>query len=324
MPYRNAHITSLTILLVLLSAIFVAPMAQAQAPDRGPGPNEQSSDQGHSSGGDSDNASTPGASVSGYVYNEGLKPQSGVEVVIAGGGWEAKTVSDSNGFYKFAGLGQDRATVNLTLPADKEPVLPDWPVVLTSGADFEVNLGYMSGDISHLPVLLSGQVENNRLKVQVENRVGELATNGVIEVKLPPGIKSNGNIQANSGEVKPGANSVKVNVSSIEPGEIVDLNMELAELSVQQPHLSDGISVIFTYDQQIMPQLVTLPAELSFEQSVTSETPAANIEQPLPVTGDVETHTNGSLVFVTISGFVIALLLMAGGLSFAFNRKYRP
>lgn len=265
-----------TIGLVLSSLLFV-PLAQAQGglPDLGPGPDKggggDGNDGGDNSGSDHSGEDSevilptvPEAIVSGYVYNGGLAPQPGVTVILSGGGWQTTTVSDSNGYYEFKGLGTGKGYLSLAVPPNAQEITPQWPVFLSSGKRAVVNLGYHYPESSPLPVLLSAQLTGNILAVRVENRVAEPATGGLIEVLLPAVVTSDkAAIQASRNAVTQRGNHYRLETGVLNQGEVVTLNLPLTEPPPLAPEEMDNIRVIFTYDQQFLPQAITFnPAQV--------------------------------------------------------------
>jgi hypothetical protein len=214
----------------------------------------------------------PGALVSGFVYDYSKATrQSGITVMIEGGGWQAQTVSDSNGYYQFANLGAGDGVLNLSLPPGAHAVAPNWPVSFGSGADVRVNLGYYWGDNSPVPVRLSSDLKDSTLTVQVANHAGETATGGVVDVLLPLDVKASPVVQASQGAVDYSEHRLRVAVGAIpaETGVTVEIPLEpvgTASFSSRGPGQavplsqppSAPIRVLFTYDQQATPQLIAV------------------------------------------------------------------
>jgi hypothetical protein len=232
----------------------------------------------------------PGALVSGFVYDYSKATrQSGITVMIEGGGWQAQTVSDSNGYYQFANLGAGEGVLNLSLPPGAHPVAPNWPVSFGSGADVRVNLGYYWGDDSPVPVRLSSNLKDSTLTVQVANRAGETATGGVVDILLPLDVKASPVVQASQGAVDYSERRLRVAVGAISAETQVTVEIPLEPVGttsfnsrgpgqavpLSQPP-SAPIRVLFTYDQQATPQLIAVDLE---------QVAPAPVQTLMPVTG---------------------------------------
>jgi hypothetical protein len=252
----------------------------------------------------------PGALVSGFVYDYSKATrQSGITVTIDGGGWQAQTVSDSNGYYQFANLGAGDGVLNLSLPPGAHPVAPNWPASFGSGADVRVNLGYYWGDNSPVPVRLSGNLKDSTLTVQVENRAGDTATGGVVDILLPLDVKASPVVQASQGVVDYSERRLRVAVGAIpaETGVTVEVLLETAATTafnsrgpgqavpLSRPP-SAPIRVMFTYDQQATPQLIAVDLE-------------SPVQTLMPVTGNglsTRSLVNLSLPILLVLGLVAA------------------
>lgn len=254
----------------------------------------------------------PGALVSGYVYDySNSARQPGITVVIDGGGWQAETVSDSNGHYQFVNLGSGQGVLNLRLPPGAHPVAPNWPVSFGSGADVRVNLGYYWGDPPPLPVLLSAGLQDSTLMVQVENRTDEAANGGLVDVLLPLDVKASPAVQASQGMVDYSERRVRVALGDLPAGAKATIRVSLEKVeSVMRHSRGPGqasplvqspvaeIQVMFTYDQQITPQLVALDPE---------GVSPASMETLMPVTG------GAGLVLSLILPILLILVLGVAG-----------
>jgi hypothetical protein len=256
----------------------------------------------------------PGALVSGFVYDYSkARRQSGITVMIEGGGWQAQTVSDSNGYYQFANLGAGAGVLNLSLPPGAHPVAPNWPVSFGSGTDVRVNLGYYWGDSSPVPVRLSSNLKDSTLTVQVENRAGDTATGGVVDILLPLDVKASPVVQASQGAVDYSERRLRVAVGAI-PAEArvtVEVLLETAgttaassrgpgqAVPLSQPP-SAPIRVMFTYDEQATPQLIAVDLE---------QVPQSLEQTLMPVTGkglSPRNVLNLSLPILLVLGLVAA------------------
>jgi hypothetical protein len=258
----------------------------------------------------------PGAVVSGFVYDYSSHArQSGITVVIDGGGWQAEAVSDSTGFYQFLNLGAGVGVLNLRLPPDAHPVAPNWPVSFGSGADVSVNLGYYWGDSNPLPVILSANLENSILRVTVENRTAETASGGLVDVVLPAGVQAAANVQSDRGTVDYSAGRVRVSLGDIPGGAQATVQVMLEKIGttarslrgpgqaapLAEPRPSSNIQVLFTYDQQITPQLLVVePQTIS----------RASSESLMPVTGS---GLSASGIISRILATLLILGLLAAG-----------
>jgi len=247
---------------------------------------------GGSGGGSDSTRGTPvpaGAGVSGRVYNYSTNAyEEGVPVVITGDGWEAETFTDSNGYYRFDGLGTGRGVVNLRLPPGTHPVVVDWPVWTYEKADLNVDLGFYWGDTPPLPVLLSANLESDVLTVQVENFTSAAATGGMLEVETPGQITISPAVDVVQGGATMAydAHQAQLDVSNIPPGDQVLMHFTLTRAS--QFTDDDVARITFTYNQQYSPQVVVVGANelqpvasagmMAPEQSAGERTEQANVQ----------------------------------------------
>jgi hypothetical protein len=293
----------------------------------------------------------PGMMVSGYVYDYSNRMrQSGIPVILDGGGWRAETVSDSNGLYQFFNLGTGSAVLNLRLPPGAHPVAPDWPVSL-SGVNVHVDLGYYWGDNPPLPVLLSGSLQDSNLLVQVENRSNEKTTGGLVDVRLPTDLKALPGIQLSQGTLDYSERRVRVMVGDIPAGALATLTIPVQRAAASLlnrrgpgqaaplPQSGAAIQIAFTYDQQITPQLVAIALNqaASSMASAGSAAPAAQVAAtatplpptatptsqaatpaPLPITGN-SPEDNG-IVAVALPALLVLILGAAGWWSLRARR----
>jgi hypothetical protein len=257
----------------------------------------------------------PGAVVSGFVYDYSKAArQGGVTVMIDGGGWQAQTVSDSNGYYQFVNLGSGSGVLNLGLPPGAHSVAPNWPVSISAGSDIRVDLGYYWGDAPPMPVMLSSTLEDNILVVQVENRTGETVTGGLVDIRLPTNVKALPVVEASQGIVDYGEYRLRVALGDIvaKTGVTVKVSLEKTEKAMlnsrgfgqASPLVRSSpttIWVTFTYDQQITPQSVTVDPE-----QVTPASTEAPAEVLMPITG-------GGLTTNLILPLLLVLVLVAAG-----------
>lgn len=233
-------------------------------------------------GGDSDDddrstPKPPGARVSGYVYNYSSGGYAGgIAVVLKGGGWQVETVTDSNGFYQIGDLGFGQAVLNLRLPPDAHQLGPDWPVLLASGADLRVDLGFYWGDAPTFPVALTSNLMNDMLYVQIENHTPDTVTGGLLEIELPAMLVASPAIEASMGSVDYGEHRVHVTIDDLPSGAKVTVQVPVQGQTVPQYAQADsGVKVLFTYDQQATPQIVQLDSQALASAPASSSSPAA-------------------------------------------------
>jgi hypothetical protein len=189
--------------------------------------------------------------------------EGGVTVVIEGDSWQVETVSDSNGYYRIGNLGVGSGEVNLRLPPGTHPVVFDWPVRLYDKADLQVDLGFYWGDNPPIPLLLSGNLEDNILTVQVENRTSETSTGGVIEIETPASIRVPPTVEVIEGnvvEVDYDPHQLRIGVGELLAEAKTTVNVSLTEVAsrIGDDQPVPSIRVMFTYDQQHTPQLIEI------------------------------------------------------------------
>ena len=151
------------------------------------------------SGGSHKDNSTPAPTpmtgvVQGYVYNYSDAAYApNITVVLDGGGWQAQTVTTSDGYYVFAGLGSSPAVLQLRLPPQAHSVMPDYPVHTGSSDPGDTNAGFYWGENPPIPVILTVEEESIaaapgspfNLAVNVKNQSGGEANSGEIDIQLP-------------------------------------------------------------------------------------------------------------------------------------------
>ena len=239
---------------------------------------------GGGSGNGSDSDATPvppKAMVSGFVYNySSAAYQGGVAVVIDGGGWQAETVTDSNGYYEIGDLGSGTGVVKMQLPPEAQPVTTNWPVRLSSGAKLRVDLGYYWGDEPPLPVSLSAEQQGNQLVLAIENHTSEAATGGLLQISSPPEIRVLPAVQISQGQVTSyDSHQFEIDVAELLPQDrfiaAVTLTHNIAA-AAQASQSSTKVRVTFEYDQQITPQVV----EFEMSQASPTETTASSRAAP--------------------------------------------
>lgn len=256
----------------------------------GGGNNGNDNNNGGGSGGDGGNDNSSGngeaqaapAGVSGFVYNysSAANDGGGLTVVLSGGGWQAETVADSNGFYYFGGLGQGPATLHLRLPPDPSPVPLEWPIRLQPGIGEQVNLGFYWGNDPPIPVRLSGQLVGTQLVVQVENRTRDEASGGLLKIITTPGTRIAPVIQASRGELLFAAHHTQIKLDRLAAGDkaLTQLTLKRPEATIQAGQ-TPTIRLIFTYDQQITPQMLEFQLEVPL-QAAASSLEAAALSEP--------------------------------------------
>jgi hypothetical protein len=305
-----------------------------------------------SSDSDDDDRATPrppGARVAGFVYNYSTGGyEGGVTVVLEGGGWRAEAVTDSNGFYQIGDLGFGQGIVNLRLPPDAHQIGSGWPVLLASGADLRVDLGFYWGDNPSFPVALSSNLVNGTLSVQVENRTSETITGGLLEIELPARLVASPAIQASQGTVDYGAHRLYVNIGDLPAKTNATAQVPVrGQIVPTYAEADTQVQVLFTYDQQRTPQIVQLDAssQVSTQAPLTQSTPTAVATSsrltsapspptpaiasaqldPLPVTGSPSNKTSPiNLVLPILMGVGLGLAGWQSLYSKAKNNRTFP
>ncbi|NJN92669.1 MAG: hypothetical protein HC875_00595 [Anaerolineales bacterium] len=247
-------------LLVGLNGLGVA-LALAQEPEPRPplppvkGGNDDRGD--HHGNGDHDSAPTLGnGRVSGFVYSYSDRAYvGGVKVVISGGGWQAETTTDSNGFYQFGGLGIGRGMLNLRLPPGAFPVVFDWPVQIDDGADLQVDLGYYWQDQSVLPAIASGQISGQNLTLNVKNQTSAALQSSILEITSPVDLELSSAVTVSQGKTEVySPYQLRFIIGTIEPVTSVTVNVPLKKVSGLSSEPEEAhIRAVFTHDQQKPP-----------------------------------------------------------------------
>jgi hypothetical protein len=284
----------LVTLLVALVALTVLPSPSAAALGAKPPPTPTS----EGGGGGKDRKTTPvppKATISGYVYDYSIAARKGeAKVVLDGGGWRLETVTDSNGYYRFGDLGVGTAVLRLYLPPEATPVTPEWVLNLESGGSYTVNLGYYWGHNPPIPVILSGTLSGNTLRLQVENRTDEAATGAVIDIQLPPQYEPLTRAYASQGKADYQPGHIRVVVADVPAGRKATITVSLTKkptaaaqaADVSQDftllrQISDKLQVVFVYDQQLTPQRLLFDAtSISLASSPTTTATAAAAAGP--------------------------------------------
>lgn len=240
--------------------------------------------------------------VQGFVfdYSAGGAAQPGIAVILDGGGWQAETVTDSNGFYQFAGLGSGKATLNLRLPPGTHPILPDWPVHTHNPEATFINLAYYWGDVPPLPVILSIDPpltvtpanQEFSFEVNVRNQSGGVASEGVVDLRLPAALEA---LEATTthGRVDFSPHRIWGLLGQVADGETATLRVRAKFDEAGFPETYTAETVL-NYREQLIPQLVRteIMATQPAAQLAASPSPAGQavtaqkVESPTPVPVD--------------------------------------
>jgi len=233
--------------------------------------------------GSSKPAPTPqNGNVWGYVvdYSNGAAPQAGIAVVLDGGGWQAEAVTDSNGYYAFAGLGAGWAKMSLRLPPGTHQVMPDWPVYTGAESSGQTDLGYYWGDVPPLPVLLSadmgGPDDGLTLTFSVKNRSGGMASNAMLAVNLPDGATAAG-VKVSQGSVADADGQIQGRFGDIAAGQTATLVMMLQTVSTAEGETPVAAAML-NYDEQITAQRLAVNLSLTASESPATAPAAAQTE----------------------------------------------
>lgn len=267
-----------------------------------------------------------GAAVSGYVYNYSTGGrEGGIIVVIDGGGWQAQTVTDSNGYYRFNTLGFGKAELNLRLPPGTHPVVYNWPVYLTSGSEARVDLGYYWGDEPPMPVLLTGSLEGEKLTLQVENRSTEMVEESVIEIETPASLRVSPNVQLSRGSVIDfDSHALRLKIDQIPAGEVVTAVANISAVPGVVSQAEPEVQIMLTYPDQHTPQLLNLqplpaaqvqPAAAQPDEEAAAFSPPPAEAQPTAGAEQEESAlptTGANLQSVEWIGVWLGAMLLAG------------
>jgi len=259
--------------------------------------------------------------VQGYVYDysAGGMPQPGIPVIVDGGGWQAETLTDSNGFYQFAGLGSGQATLNLRLPPGTRQVLPDWPVHTSNPEGTLINLAYYWGEVPPLPVILSLNPQTVAVPVNqefifevlVHNQSGGQVTNLIVDLQLPSDLEGlEGSIS--HGQTDFTRHRIWGLIDQLANGETAKLAIRAKFDQGNTPQALTA-KAILNYQEQLTPQLVSLsisggePADsvapssapvsrvASIKQSASPADGGGSDQQSgLPATGGILENSAGS------------------------------
>ncbi len=243
----------------------------------------------------------PGAQVYGYVYNySDAAYAGGITVVLEGDSWQAEAVTDSNGFYKIGHLdGNGWATLNLRLPPNgPQPATANWPIGLSSDAGIHVDLGYYWGNTPPIPVIVSGQQQDNQLILQIENRTSVTATGGLLEISPSTNKKVSPPITLTQGGVAAfNPHHFQIAPGELTPDSTANITLHLKDQGVStatDSSIPQIVRVVFTYDQQITPQVLEFdlndnaPAIAAVTQTETQ----SNIQADTSQTTSTQTETS--------------------------------
>ncbi|MCB0163798.1 MAG: hypothetical protein KDI79_06210 [Anaerolineae bacterium] len=259
-------ILPLVFITVLLLTLGSLPVGTTRAQG---GPEPTPTDLGHDNNDDDDDngggaaPARPVAGISGFVYDYTNQVyEGGVAVIFETQGWQTEAVTDSNGFYQINGLDTNGGILNLRLPPGVQAAAPDWPVRLVRGATTEVNLGYYWDDGASIPVRLTASLTGSKLLVEIDNQTSKAATGGQITIISPAIINVKPPVQASAGQVVDyDPHNFQVDVNEIDGGDTVSVNvLTEANSEVKAGPAPPEIRVVFTYDQQITPQVIIVDA----------------------------------------------------------------
>lgn len=243
------------LLAMLGLMLLVAPLGVDARPGSAPAtPTNISSGGGDSDDGSGGTPNPPPSGVSGFVFNYsdgGNAP--GVTVVVDGGGWQVETVTDSNGFYQVSGLGFGVAEVYLRLPPQARPVTLNQTIQLQSDVNTRLDLGFYWADNPRFPVIVTGEIINNILTVEVSNQTSATATDTQVFIETPPGLRVSPNIQTTQGEVGDyDSHMPRIDLGNLEEGAQVVITARLTEIpSLVSPDQDlDPIQLTLNYAEQ--------------------------------------------------------------------------
>lgn len=258
--------------------------------------------------------------VHGYVidYSNSGAAQGGVPVVLSGNGWQVETVSDSNGYFQFLGLGEGKGVLSLKLPPEAHPINADWMVDTGIETPAYSNVGFYWGETPPVPVLLSAEENADTLDVKIANQSGGDANNLAVSVMLPTGISVK-NASSKLGSVEKNDDGVLFLLDTLPTDEVANIVIAIESDGTQT---DDTASVTFTYNEQITPQKLILstgevaPKEDANVKTTESEAQPAKIdaesEALIPDTGHNRTLPQSTLPILILSIVFIIGLGIAG------------
>ncbi len=258
----------------------------------------------------------PQGTVWGYVidYSNSGAPEGGVPVVIDGGGWKAETVSDSNGFYKFAGLGSGEAQLRLKLSSDAHPVNKNWRIHTGDASLAATNLGFYWGDTPPLPVVTTMKMDtvaagkSTSLTVVVKNQSGGDAHNLRLTTSLPPELSTNKAAASSNATAESDKHTVTTQLENLPNGGKLTLVID-ATAADALPDAPLAINVSLVYDEQLTPQRFSV----ALQPGDTNSDNAVNSEAIIPETGGAKAPVPySSTPIVVLSALFILGLGYAG------------
>jgi uncharacterized repeat protein (TIGR01451 family) len=318
------------------------PARDTPTPSNGEGKKDDKDDD------DDDDAGPPPpmGSVYGYVYNYSSGARSGdVTVVLDGGGWKVEAVTNSEGYYVFAGLGEGSATINLRLPPGVHSVMPDWTVYTSNSDHVPTNLGLYWGDTPPMPVLLSVNEpvviapvnQEVNFTVKVNNRSGGVASDATVDFQIPASMTIVA-ATTSHGEIEFSDHRIWDKLGDLSTGQTATLLIRAKFDEGISPQNLEG-QVILTYQEELTPQLVKLEivaaeaggqpatstdtdvsAEVSADQTEeTADTTATESEAEtlIPTTGNKTSLSPTDWLSVALSIIFILGLSVAGFRAFA-------
>lgn len=252
-------ITELTLGLLLISVLFQPQTIDAQRPDpptATPPPTATSAPT--TAPVESKAPAVPAKTgvVHGYVidYSNSGAPQGGVPVILSGGGWSIETVSDSNGYFQFLGLGEGKGSLSLKLPPSAHPVNPNWTVDTGIENPEQTNIGFYWGETPPVPVILSAEENADSLTLKITNQSGGDANNLALALSLPTGVTAK-DASSKLGSIENNDNSVLFSLDTLPTDETVTLVLALQTDGTQTDNTA---SAALTYNEQLTSQNLIL------------------------------------------------------------------
>ena len=251
----------------------------------------------------------------GYVidYSNSGAPQGGVPVILSGQGWQAETVSDSNGYFQFLGLGDGEGALNLKLPPEAHPVNANWMVDTGIENPEPTNIGFYWGETPPLPVLLSTEANADSLTLKIANQSGGDANNIALAVSLPTGVTAK-NASSKLGSIENNDNSVLFSLDTLPTGETVTLVLALQTDGTQTDNTA---SAALTYNEQLTSQNLILSVGNVSSQKDADVKATESETQPTAKTDDTEafipdTGHDRSLPQSTLPVLILSIVFIIG------------